>query len=158
MGNTHEEFGKRLKASIPGVMAIAEWFYRNEWEVTLPALRLRPKNQPASEFQDEGDLFVKKDGKTLRLEVKYSQLKNFTSLADYPYLDFFIADRDAVDRAKGSVGAYFWVSNDLKYTAFVKQETNKHWKPIVRSFRNTEKEQSIYVCPLEYVEFRKIKG
>jgi len=158
MGNTYEEFAARLKASIPGVMAITEWLYRNGWAVSLPALVLRPKNAPYQDYQDRGDLFATKDNKACRFEVKYSQRANFTDYLNYPFPDFFIADADAVDRAKGEVAAYFWVSNDLTHAAFVRQETNQHWQRVVRFMKNTNKEQAIYVCPLEHVEFVRIKG
>lgn len=158
MGNTYEEFAQRLRASIPGVLALTGWLYRNGWAVSLPALVLRPKDAPYQDYQDRGDLFATKGDKSLRLEVKYSQRANFTGADDYPFPDFFIADADAVERAKGEVAAYFWVSNDTGHAAFVRQETNQHWQRVVRFMKNTNREQAIYVCPLEHVEFVKIKG
>lgn len=158
MGNTYEEFAARLRASIPGVIAITEWLYRHGWAVSLPALVLRPKDAPYQDYQDRGDLFATKGNRACRFEIKYMQWANFTGADDYPFADFFIADKNAVDRAKGEVTAYIWVSNDLNHAAFVRQETNKHWTPTVRSFKNTAKEQAIYVCPLEHVEFVRIKG
>ena len=158
MGNTYEEFAARLRASVPGVLAIAGWLYRSGWAVSLPALVLRPKDQHYTKYQDRGDLFATKEEKACRFEIKYMQRANFTGVHDWPYEDFFIADKNAVDRAKGEVAAYIWVSNDLTHAAFVRQETNKHWQPVVRYMRNTDKEQAIYVCPLEHVEFVRIKG
>jgi hypothetical protein len=158
MGNSYEEFAARLRASIPGVLAIAEWFYRKGWAVSLPALVLRPKDAPYQDYQDRGDLFVTKGDKALRLEVKYLQRGNFTCREDYPFPDFFIADKNAVDRAKGEVAGYFWVSNDREHAAFVRQETSEHWRATVRFMKNTDREQAMYVCPLEHVEFVKIKG
>lgn len=158
MGNTYEEFAARLRASIPGVMAIAEWFYRKGWAVSLPALILRPKDEPYYKYQDRGDLFVTKEDKALRIEIKYLQRGNFKDRESYPFPDFFIADKNAVERAKGEVAAYFWVSNDLTHAAFVRQETNQHWRAVTRYMKNTEKEQSIYICPLDFVEFVRIKG
>ncbi len=73
MGNTYEEFAQRLRASIPGVLAITGWLYRNGWAVSLPALVLRPKNAPYQDYQDRGDLFATKGDKACRFEVKYSQ-------------------------------------------------------------------------------------
>ena len=158
MGNTYEEFAARLKASIPGVLAITGWLYRNGWAVSLPALVLRPKDEPYQKYQDRGDLFATKGDVSCRFEVKYSQRANFTCADDYPFDDFFIADADAVDRAKGEVAAYFWVSNNRQHAAFVRQETKQHWQRVVRFMKNTNREQAIYVCPLEYVEFVRIKG
>jgi len=158
MGNTYEEFAARLKSSIPGVMAIAEWLYRKEWTVILPALILRPKHADYRDYQDDGDIFAEKDGKRLRFEVKYNQRNNFTCREDWPYEDFFLADKNSVERAKGGVAAYFWVSNDLTHAAFVRQETSPHWTIAVRYLHNIGKEQHMCVCPLEHVEFVRIKG
>lgn len=158
MGNTYEEFAARLKASIPGVLAIVEWLYRKEWKITLPALVLRPKNSNYKDYQDDGDIFAEKNGKKLRFEVKYNLRGNFTCRDDWPYPDFFIADKNSLERANGGVAAYFWVSNDLTHAAFVRQETNQHWRLIKRYMKNTDKEQSIYTCPLDFVEFVRIKG
>lgn len=158
MGNTYEEFAQRLRASIPGVLAIVGWLYRHGWAVSLPALVLRPKDQHYTKYQDRGDLFATKGDKACRFEVKYMQRANFTCMDDYPFDDFFIADADAVDRANGEVEAYIWVSNNLKYAAFVRQGTSPHWEVKVRHFKNTNKEQAIYVCSLDHVEFVRIQG
>jgi len=158
MGNSYEEFAARLKSSIPGVLAIVEWLYRKEWKIILPALVLRPREARYQDYQDDGDIFAEKDGKRLRFEVKYNTQRDFTCREDWPYGDFFLADKNSMERAKGGVAAYFWVSRDLTHAAFVRQDKAPHWRLVTRYMKNTEKEQSIYVCSLDHVEFVRIKG
>jgi len=150
MGNMTESktaFQDRLKGSIPAVFVVAKWLHIKGYDVNVPAQRT---------VADDGDIFAHKpDQPVKRIEVKGRNI-NFTSAADWPYVDVLVSNEAAVKRAWDDDPHYIILNAAMTHAAIIAPESKEHWKVIKKWASNTRKHENFYTCPTEHVKFVRI--
>jgi len=151
----HEAFIKRLENSSAAVFRVAEWIYAQGWSVKIPAIRYAPYGSNPLDYVDDGDIYMQRDGDWERIDVKHLTT-DFTDITDWPYNKTIVSSQIPVDRANPPSKAYIIVNKAITHAAIVWRATRKHWYVEELYATNYKRNENFYICPNEYVEFRKI--
>lgn len=148
----HERFLERLRASKRGVFAVAYWLHGFGYTVEIAANGEAPTASDHQNFVDHGDLFITRDSRRRRIEVKTVGF-TFTGRADWPFNEVFVSNVATVDRSGDEVAVWITVSNDLAAAAIIDSETRAVWNVRTILARNTGNEERNYAAPLYAVKF-----
>ena len=153
MKDNYKKFINHLDSSSVGVFTIAYYLYRKGLDITIGGLKKREYNQNYKDFQDDGDLFVHKEGKKYRIEVKNLSC-DFTSAKDWKFKDFMVCASHSYDFADEKPYAYFILNKKRTHTAIVKGDTYKHWEKVRRTdSRYNNYSQEFYICDLDLIKW-----
>lgn len=153
----HAKFLDRLRASEGAVVAVAEWARRLGETVEIPTTRFAPTAADADNFVDDGDLFITNPaGIRRRVEVKQIS-RPFSGADDWPFLEVFVSNARAVDRAGDQVAAYVTVNRDLSTIAVVTRETRPNWYLRETRAGNTGNVEKFYACPTRLAMFYHLR-
>lgn len=148
----HGKFLERLARSSETVLAVADWLHRSGRTVEIPATRFAPTADQADAFVDEGDIII--------IERKIIQVKgisrDFTCRDDWPFGEYLVSNKEAVERMDGRVSAYVTVGKSLRCAAIVDGGSRKDWYLTNKKAANTGNVEAFYACSLDYVVFRKL--
>lgn len=126
------------------------------FEVIVPALKIRPSADAASQFSDDGDLFICGKGRDReRIEVKRRGFA-FTGCGDYPFSSVIVDAAHIWDKADPKPFAYLILNQPMTVCAVVKGETFHQWKAVRRMDRYKNREREFYEAPLSCVSFHRL--
>jgi hypothetical protein len=148
----HQRFLERLEQSSRAVFLVAQLQHAKGRTVEIPKLRFAPTAAENEDYVDGGDLVVVVRH---RIEVKHLGV-NFTCAEDWPFIEVFVSNVAAVDRANGDVLAYVSVSADYRCAAIVAGNTRSNWYVVEARARNTGNVEKFYACPLSLVSFESL--
>lgn len=153
MPRTHEEFGEALEESRGPVFAVAEWLHRQEYDIFIPKIVLKPKYAKAIDYVDDGDIHMTKDGVTYKVNVKGHPNLNFTG-ETWPYKNVFVASTRFVDLKGDDMNYYMSLSADGKCICVINTKRTKHaWYVVSYYDKRSRKQEEVYACPVELVKF-----
>ena len=157
MPRTHEEFAEALEESRGPVFVVAEWLHRQEYDIFIPKIVLKPKYAKAVDYVDDGDIHMTKDGVTYKINVKGHTDKIFTPTT-WPHNNVFAASTRFVDLKGDDIGYYMPVSADLKYVGVINRLKTKHaWYVVSYYDKKARQQEEAYACPTELVKFFKVE-
>lgn len=157
MEDRHDKFVGRLLGSRRAVFRVAEWLSEAGYDVKIPAIKVRGRNDDPADFYDDGDLFRCKNGSDWeRIEVKGSGVV-FEDKSTWPYPKMIVSNKAAVDRGSHNVLAYVILSANWDWVAIIKADTRPDWTVSNIYASNTGKREDFYLCPVDKVIFHKIK-
>lgn len=144
----HPSFEQDLIDSRDAVFAAARWLTGRGEEVTVPGFQMRDSVDERYEFQDNGDLLIKKP-----VEVKKRELQ-FESAEDYPYRSVFLNEQYKHDQRPPLF--YLVFSNDLRCCITVESHTSDQWTTESKWDQKKSREATFYAAPLEVCTFKKV--
>ena len=148
----HKKFLDRLKFSSGPVLSVASWLHRSGKTLEIPALRYAPTAGEAESYVDEGDIVV--------IERKIIQVKgisrSFSGRESWPFREYLISNKAAVDRMPPNVAAFITVSADQACAAIVDIASRPHWYLTQKLCGNTGNVEDFYASSLDHVSFRSI--
>ena len=157
----HEGFLKALDDSQAAVIRVAIHLLANGHDVLIPAMSRAPERKDWKDFSDGGDLFVVREGRRYRLEVKHLS-SNFTNRDDWPFAPHYIVNsKGSHDRAHPVPSAYFAVNKEMTHVGEVRVgKTHEDWTVEQRgdSRRPSLAAREQYLCPLHLVKFYPLEG
>lgn len=156
MSEQHDRFLARLRSSGPAVFAVAEWFWRRGYSVTIPALRYAPDASQYEDYVDTGDLIATKSWADPRMIEVKNVKRSFSVPSTWPFDDIFISNVGTVERADPPAYAYFIVSKDLTHAAIIMGDTKHTWYKKKERAGNTGNIEEFYVAPLSEAKFIKL--
>lgn len=115
-----KEFRKALTRSQKAVEHIADWLTRMGYRVAVPDLRIRPHRSQATEYADNGDLFVEGH----RVEVKWLSV----DFPPWPYPTFIVDSAYHIERADPQPYAWVIVSRSLENIGVVYGADRDTWQ------------------------------
>lgn len=154
----HQKFVKRLKISETAVFKAALYFHQNGYTVQVPSRRICPDASQWKEYTDDGDLMILTEEGWLRVEVKCLN-RDFTSAKDYPFRKIIVCACESFDRADPMPYMYMHFNRSCSHFALTKTSSKEHWESrlIHDKYYGDDYYQDMYLCPLEYVEFRSVQ-
>ena len=156
MKENHDKFISHLEESSAGVFTAAYYLYSKGLDVMISGLRKRGYDQDPKDFQDDGDLFVFKNDKKYRIEVKNLSC-DFTSSEDWQFKEFIVCASHSYDNADLKPYAYMILNKNRTHMAEVKGDTHKHWSTIERKdSRYYNYSQKFYICDLDLIKWIKL--
>jgi len=150
----HRQFIERLDRSRPATFRAAEWLHKKGYNITIPAIQYRPFEEAPDKYLDSGDMFIEKDGKTYRVEIKHSGY-DFTDKNSWKFKSMLVSNKAAVERNKDSIG-YIIINKPMTHMAIIWNKTRNYWFEEAKFASNTQKVEQFYLCPLEYIDFRNM--
>lgn len=155
MGEQHQRFLGRLRASSDAVFAVGRWLHDNGRTIEIPPVSFAPTAADHADFVDYGDII--EIGGAGRRVVQVKQIKrDFRSAEDWPFREVFVSNVGSVERL-ADVAAYVTLSHDMKAAAIVRGETKPHWYVTEKLARNTGNREKFYACPTRFAEFRLLR-
>jgi hypothetical protein len=140
-----------LLNSLGAVLRAAQWLEGFGFQVTIPALRIRPDAARRFDYGDEGDLQV--DGE--RVEVKRRAFE-FSSHEDFPYRSVFVDVAHAWDKADPKPLRYLIFDRDMSHVLLVPGYSRPLWQRSARFDRHCGRERVFYECPIRYCRFEAV--
>ena len=107
-------------------------------------------------YLDDGDLYYKKDGQWMRVEVKHVS-RSFTNAEDWPFKDMFVCAIHAWDKADPKPDIFLILDNDMSHIAEISGNSSGEW--YMSSFKDSRYvnyRQTAYCCPLNLIKFSKM--
>ena len=128
------------------------------YTIEIPEIKITPTAEERLEYMDSGDLFIKKNNITKRIEVKHSS-RNFLKKEDWIFKWFTVCAKHSFDMAKIKPSAYIILSCDYKGMAIVLTSTYNKWFPKYLPDKRYGDDyfQWFYMCDLNNVIFKEIK-
>lgn len=156
MKTNYSKFIDHLDESSVGVFTIAYYLYLKGLDVRIGGLRKMKLNESYKDFQDDGDLFVYKDSRKYRIEVKNLSC-DFTCAEDWKFKDFIVCASHSYDFADEKPYAYFILNKYRTHVAIVNSKTNSTWNIVKRTdSRYNKYSQDFYTCDLSLIQWEKI--
>lgn len=155
MSNYHG-FVNRLQKSRAAMFRVAEWLHLQGVSVTIPAIKVVPEGEDNEPYYDSGDIHCEcpKRGSFI-VEVKHLTT-DFTGKHDWPHKETIVSNVGTVDRNWGKIKAYILVNKSMTHAIFVNGDTSEKWTKRQIFAKNTNKTEWFYVCPIDFVSFKKI--
>jgi len=147
-----------LRASQKHVQIIAEWLRAKGLTVDILPTRIRPDVHQMSDYADDGDILVSKDGgQKYRVEVKQRKLR-FTSIDDFPYSSIIVDVAHTWDRADPKPAAYILTNIDITAAIVIKAKTSDQWVRTQKWDRFKKRNRTFLECPVSLGECHVIEG
>jgi hypothetical protein len=123
------------------------------WKVQLNPITYGKGYDDRMRFSDTGDI---KAG--LRVEVKWRQL-HFTDAHNFPFRDgVLVCPTHSWDNAADKPSLFLMLNTDCTHLAKIWNTSREHWnRMMITDPRMEAQKYEAYVCPLEYVEFEKVR-
>lgn len=157
MSEQHAKFQQRFIHSSRAVFAHAEHLHVSGYRVEIPPLRVAPTAADHAEYADDGDLFVLPGGDwRVRYEVKGLGY-DFESRGTWPHRRFYVDRKHRIDSEFDKISAWVYLNPALTHFALVLPHTRPHWFVHNGFNSKTGNYEDNYCCPLELVDFYKLK-
>ena len=147
MANRDEDEEVRFQAAIPlsyrAVLRVADFFKEEGYDVVVKA---SADFVDRTVFQNRGaDLELRKNGLTLKVEVKHRLGYDFTPQRPFPFPTILLNNKKAIDREV--MDLYVSVSGDMMaLLILVTTETRQHWRVCEISDRKYSDQGYLLVC------------
>lgn len=153
MKDNLRKFLNHLDRSSIGVFTVALYFYNKGIDVRIGGLRKCTSEDDYMDFVDDGDMFIYKNNKSYRIEVKNLSAQ-FTSKEDWPFKDFIVCAKKSYDHASPKPSAYMILNKERTHMAVVKGSTCNHWGVVRRTDnRYNNYSQDFYICDLDLIKW-----
>lgn len=153
MSRTHEEFGEALEYSRGPVFAVAKWLHKQQYDIFIPKIVLKPKYAKSEDYVDDGDIHMTKNGVTYKINVKGHADKIFTPTT-WPHNNVFAASTRFVDLKGDDINYYMSLSADGKCISVINTIRTRHtWYVVSYYDKRSRKQEEVYACPVELVKF-----
>jgi hypothetical protein len=151
--DNHKSFLSHLDQSSEAVFITALYLYNKGLDVRINAIKKAPSHNDWKTHVDNGDIFIYKNDKEYRIEVKGLSC-DFTSGLDWKFKDFIVCSKNSFDYAKTTPFAYFILNKNRTHLAIVKTDTRDSWEIVSRKdSRYKDISQEFYTCPLDKIEW-----
>jgi hypothetical protein len=157
MSTQHEGFKDRHNRSVPALIAVAAWFHKRSFSVSIPGFKQAPTADRHEEFADKGDLFLREDDRWKRVEVHhYSYLGDWTCAAEYKDDFMFLKNVDAADKIGiENIDRVIILNKSWSHMAWVWYATTGPWNSTYYTPANTgNPELKYYVDPSAAIYMR----
>lgn len=123
---TYEQFKKRLIKSQEAVLFMQKYFEKKKFKVEVPELVIAPESVGAfSEWADNGDMFIEKNGVREKVEIKQSS-RTF-DLTNWMYDTIIINSIPGYDSKNPKPDIHIILSKDRKYGYAIRKDVfEKH--------------------------------
>lgn len=156
MDENHKKFLDHLDNSTEAVFIVALYLHKKGLDVKIKAVQKANSHKEWKQYKDDGDIFVYKNGKPYRIEVKGLSC-DFTSDKDWKFKDFIVCAKHSYDNAEPVPFSYMMLNKDKTHMAIVKTKTYPSWGVVKRKdSRYKDVTQEFYTCPINNVEWIKI--
>ena len=155
----HKKFTEHLKESTKALFIVAHYFHHHGFTIRINGQKCSPTASSHEKYADDGDLFIQtKDDEWIRIEVKGLNAE-FTNLNDWPFKNFMVCAKHSYDKTLPDPPTCYYILNKTRtHAALVKTNTFDHWfTKTVKDGRYENVSQEFYHCPLDKIEWRKIK-
>ena len=153
--NTEYNFKRSLLKSQEAVEFMGNVFKQKGFDIRIPDLVIAPYNVGAfSEFADQGDMFISKDGKEWMIEVKHVSM-DFTPTT-YKYRTLIVNSYTGYNSKIHKPDVHIILNKDRTYYISVREETSSKW--VLRRVYDKIKKDNLlfYFVDIDNVEFFKI--
>jgi len=154
---TYEDFKKRLIKSQETVVFMQKYFEKKKFNVEVPELVIAPESVGAfSEYADNGDMFIEKNGIREKVEIKQSS-RTF-DLESWPYESVIVNSITGYDSKDPKPDIHIILSKDRKYGYAVRKEVveeHKYLKQVYDQYKQVP--LWFYFVDKQYATFFKIK-
>lgn len=147
-------FISALKKSEEAVIAVTRYLHNQGHTVLVRPVSIRPSFEKRWEYIDDGDLEIIQ---SKHIEVKHRDI-DFSGTHDFPFDQVFIDSCYKYDTKKQKPYAYFLVNKKMTGAFIVKCETAPQWTKATTYTANMKREEKIYQCSLDLVEYRLLEG
>lgn len=155
----YERFKNHLRQSTKDVFLVAHHLHRQGYGVYVPPFRVEENLRDFKKGLDQGDLFLDHNGSFLIVEVKTTNLSDFTDVVPHKYNQFLICAVHAFEKYKDQKPSYYFIVNKSRtHVAVINvQKTFRHWfvmetgDPRYIGYR-----QKRYACPVEFATIQKL--
>jgi hypothetical protein len=134
-------FKEVLLKSQEAVYYMRDYFEHLGYEVYVPELVIAPYNVGAfSEYADQGDMFVKKDGIETKLEIK-----NITTpfTTEWPYKDIIVNSYPGYESKIIKPDVHILLNKDMTHYLSIRKESRPHWE-LRRTFDRIKKKDLLF--------------
>jgi hypothetical protein len=128
MSAQHDAFKGRHNDSVPALFAVAAWFHRRGFSVSIPGFKQAPTAAEHEQYADHGDLFLREDDRWKRVEVHhYRYLGDWTCAAEYKdwvkLKNVAAADKIGID----NIDRVIILNENKTHMAWIWRETTAPW-------------------------------
>lgn len=152
----YNDFVQRLKKSQDAVMFMKTYFENKNYIVEVPELIIAPYSVGAySEYSDNGDMFIIKNGVKEKIEIKQSS--RIFNLTNWPYESVIVNSITGYNSKNPKPDIHIVLSKDRNYAYAVRKnifEKEKYLKKIYDSYKKTE--LLFYLINKEFAIFFKL--
>jgi hypothetical protein len=147
-------FKKALLKSQEAVVFMGDFFKSKVYEVDIPELVIAPYIVGAfSEYADQGDMFLRKDGEEIKLEIKNINTPFTTT---WPYKDVIVNSYPGYQSKIVKPDVHIILNKDKTHYISIRNETFDKWE-LRRTFdRVKQKDLLFYYVDKKYINFFKI--
>ena len=156
MRETHKKFLSHLDDSTEAVFIVALHLYNKGLDVRINAMQKAKSHKEWKSCKDDGDLYVYKNNKSYRIEVKGSG-SDFECAKDWKYNSFIVCAKHSYDQAEPKPYAYMILNKERTHVAIVKTSTKNKWYSEYKMDRRYDNYgQEFYFCSTVIIEWRKL--
>ena len=153
---THKQFKRRLIKSQDAVLFMQKYFEKKKFKVEVPELIIAPNTVGAfSEYSDNGDMFIEKNGIKEKVEIKQSS-RTF-DLTNWKFDKIIINSVPGYDSKKPIPDIHIILSKDRKYAFAIRKdicEKHKYKEQVLDKIKDAY--LWFYKVDRQYVTFFKI--
>jgi hypothetical protein len=153
--NTEYNFKRSLLKSQEAVEFMGNVFKQKGFDIRIPELVIAPYNVGAfSEYADQGDMFISKNGKEWMIEVKHVSM-DFTPTT-YKYRTLIVNSYTGYNSKIYKPDVHIILNKDRTYYISVREQTSSTW--VLRRVYDKIKKDNLlfYFVDIDNVEFFKI--
>lgn len=150
----YEQFVDRLKESQKTVEAVGDYFRSRGYIVEIPKLVIAPHSVGSfSKYADNGDLFIIKNDKKYKIEVKHIT----RDLKDWQYSEMIVNSFPGYESKNPKPDYHIIVSQDMDMAAIIDKGSRPYWK--LKKLYDSYKKQDLlfYTIPIHLVKFFNIQ-
>jgi hypothetical protein len=147
-------FKKVLLKSQEAVYLMRDFFQSKGYEVHVPDLVIAPYNVGAfSEYADQGDMFIKKDGVETKVEIKNINTPFETT---WPYKDIIVNSYPGYESKVIKPDVHILLNRDKTHYLSIRNDTFPYWE-LRRTFDRVKQQDLLfYYVDKKHARFFKI--
>lgn len=150
-----DPFIDALRNSRKAVLVIADLLMRNGCDIVMRAYQVRPDMSQIDDYSDSGDLFILRNKKLHRVEVRHQQ-RDWTDKESFRNMSPHGACVGPVRNDSEKITRWFHVNKQMTNFYSVRPDSRPSWKIIPVRDGTTGMMKDNYFAPIEAVKFGRL--